>query len=152
MFSYKAVELIKEFEGFSKRPYLCPAGYWTIGYGRVLTPEEIAIKDKLITTEEAETIYVIKKLFLDYRIISPFVRRSLHYLSWDAIMSLVYNIGTKRFLASTLLRKINYNQLEEAGDQFLRWIYAGGKVLPGLVKRRKKEREIFLEGVKCLMQ
>ncbi len=149
-FTHYALSLIKEFEGFSAKPYICPAGYWTIGYGRLLTEEEIKNKDKIRTTKEAEEEWLFKRLMSDYLFLKKFVRTFLHPYCWDAILSLNYNIGSKRFLASTLLRKINSNRLLEAGEEFSRWVYAGGKKLPGLIRRRQKEREHFLTGVRYL--
>lgn len=152
MFTNKVFELIKKYEGFSAVPYICPAGYYTIGYGRILSQDEIKNLSNIRTTKEQEEIWLRKKVFYDYLTIFPWIKVFLHPYCWDAILSLVYNIGTYRFKASTLLRKINHKEFSEAGNQFLRWIYVGGKPLKGLIKRREEERALFMEGIKCLMQ
>lgn len=144
----RGIELIKRFEGFSPVIYICPAGYPTIGYGHVVKPEEAERFRNGITREEAEEL--LKKDLIKFE---TGVRRllkgiHLHDYCIDALTSFAYNCGLYSFRASTLRRKILSGELFEAADEFLRWVYAGGRKLPGLVRRRQAERELFLEGLR----
>lgn len=151
MFTERCINLIKKYEGFSPKPYICPAGYVTIGYGQVLGPKETLHKFKdLRITEKEATEFLYKKVFADYVIIKPWIRVKMHPYMWDAILSFVYNVGTGKFRASTLRRKINSAMFYDAANEFMKWVYAGGKVLKGLVRRRTEEKELFLEGVALL--
>lgn len=142
----RAIELIKRFEGFSSRIYLCPAGYPTIGYGHVVTQEEIERFRAGISKEEA--LRLLEDDLLRYeKTVKGLLGLQLHEYCIDALVSFAYNCGIYAFRASTLRRKILRNELLEAADEFLRWVYAGGRLLKGLVLRRKAERELFLEGV-----
>jgi len=129
------VDVIKHFEGFSPVPYICPAGYWTIGYGILcdkdhppitLEQGEQMLKDKLPFYMN-EVARLSPKLMLesDYRI--------------GAILSFVFNLGATQYAGSTLRRKIDAGEWQEARQQIKRWVYGGGRVLPGLVARRELE-------------
>jgi len=143
----KGLELVKRFEGFSPKPYLCPAGYPTIGYGHVVTPEERERFAKGITKEEAEELLIGDLMKFEKGVKGLLKGVKLNDYSMDAITSFAYNCGLYSFRASTLRRKILNGEYLEAGDEFLRWVYVGGKRLKGLVLRRQKERELFLEGL-----
>jgi len=143
----RCIELVKHFEGFSPVPYLCPAGVKTIGYGHVITPEE-NIKIPL-SKEEAEVILIIDLLRVEKAII-PFITAKIHPFMLDALISFSFNVGIYAFKASTLRRKLNAQEYLEAADEFLRWVYAGGRKLKGLIRRREAERGLYLEGLKLL--
>jgi len=68
----------------------------------------------------------------------------LNQNQFDALVDFVYNLGSGAFLRSTLLKRLNEGKYQEAAGQFGKWVYGGGKVLPGLVDRREAERELFL--------
>jgi lysozyme len=142
-----ALPLIKAEEGFRAKPYLCPAGVWTIGYGTTVYPDErkVSVRDPAITETEA-----LAFLRLDaearWTRIAPHLTRAPTDGQGAAMLSLAYNIGTSAFLKSTCLRKFNAGDITGAADEFLRWNKGGGKVLPGLVARRAAERALFLEG------
>lgn len=68
----------------------------------------------------------------------------------DALVSFAFNVGTHAFEISTLRRKLNREEYLDAADEFLRWVYAGGRKLRGLVRRREAERALFLEGLKIM--
>ena len=149
--SENGLKLIQEFESFVNAPYLDSARVCTIGYGSTYYPngKPVTGRDKPITREYAETIQrnVISKDFepvindlLKKEIASGFVTQNM----FDAIISLSYNIGVNGFKRSSVLRLLKQGDKENAGDAFLLWNKAGGKVLKGLVNRRKKERELFL--------
>ena len=149
--SENGLKLIQEFESFVNAPYLDSARVWTIGYGSTYYPngKSVTGRDKPITREYAETIqrHVISKDFepvinelLEKEIASGFVNQNMY----DAIVSLAYNIGVSGFKRSSVLRLLKQDDKRNAGNAFLLWNMAGGKVLRGLVRRREKERKLFL--------
>ena len=149
--SENGLKLIQEFESFEANPYLDSARVWTIGYGSTYYPngKKVTGKDKPITKEYAEIIqrHVIATDFepivndlLEQEITSGFITQNMY----DAILSLSYNIGVNGFKKSSVLRHLKNGDKLSAGNAFLLWNKAGGKVLKGLVNRRKKERELFL--------
>ena len=149
--SENGLKLIQEFESFVNAPYLDSARVWTIGYGSTYYPngKSVTGRDKPITREYAETIQrnVISKDFepvinelLEKEIASGFVTQNMY----DAIVSLTYNIGASGFKRSSVLRLLKQGDKRNAGNAFLLWNMAGGKVLRGLVRRREKERKLFL--------
>ncbi len=136
--SVDAYELIKQFEGLRLEAYLCPAGIWTIGYGHTsgVSP------NSFITIQEAD-----EYLHRDVAAIEMQLNKlnlSLRQCQWDAIVSFVFNIGIGNFKASTLLAKIRINPDDNSIiDEFLRWVYANGKVMRGLQKRRLTEMKLY---------
>lgn len=136
--SAACVALVKRFEGFRARPYLCPAGKPTIGYGRTrgvkLTDPPIteAQASKLLEEELGEYADGVAKLLLV----------PVSQAQFDALVSFAYNVGLGNFRKSTLLRLLNRGK--SCADEFLRWTRAGSRTLPGLVARRKAEQELFL--------
>jgi len=143
----EAIRLIKRFEGFSPVIYECPAGYPTIGYGHVVLPEEREKFAKGISKEEAELL--LEEDLKRFQIaLKPFIKTKVHDLMMQAILSFAYNVGIYAFRASTLRRLLNSGDYMGAAEQFLKWVYAGGRRLKGLILRRQAERLLFLEGVK----
>jgi len=149
MITERCIELIKKYEGLSLKPYICPAGYWTIGYGHVLTKDELKEYKNGITKKEAELL-LYHDVFKTFFLISPLVNVKLHPYCWDALTSFSFNVGVYAFKASSLRKKINRGEFYDAAEEFMRWVYAGGRKLKGLVKRRREERELFLEGLKLM--
>ena len=149
--SENGLKLIQEFESFVNAPYLDSARVWTIGYGSTYYPngKPVTGRDKPITREYAETIQrnviatdfepVINEL-LEKEIASGFITQNMY----DAIVSLAYNIGVSGFKRSSVLRLLKQGDKSNAGNAFLLWNMAGGKVLSGLVRRRERERKLFL--------
>ncbi|WP_342269474.1 lysozyme [Rickettsia endosymbiont of Orchestes rusci] len=138
-----AKQLIKQFESLRLVSYYCPAGVKTIGYGHVIKPHELPYLDIEITKEQAERL-----LDEDVKQVQIALRKYCHvYLSVNqqaALISFIFNCGSKAFRNSTLLKKLNQGKYAEAADEFLRWVYVKDKKLKGLVKRRKLERTVFL--------
>ena len=139
-----AIELAKRFEGFRRvaradpgraQPYICPAGYWTIGYGHLCEPTHPPI-----TEVEAENY-----LARDLQTALAATLRYCPVLATEpegrlaAIVDFTFNLGAGRLQASTLRRRINQRDWVAAGQELRRWVYGGGKVLPGLVSRRQAE-------------
>ena len=136
------VALIKEFEGCKLKAYKCPAGVWTIGYGH--TGPEVH-EGQTITQQEAEVILEndLKK-FIDG--VDKLVTVELTSNQLGALVSFAFNVGLGNLKSSTLLKILNQGRYVDAAEQFLRWNKAGGKVLPGLTRRREAERLLFLKG------
>ena len=135
-----AVELCKRFEGLYLKPYLCPAGVPTIGYGTTIYPSgiRVTLKDSAITKEYATELLVWRLLKVDM----PAVLKLCPELKGEplgAIVDFTYNLGSGNLAASTLRKCINKNDWEGAKIQLMRWNKAGGKVLAGLTKRRAAE-------------
>ena len=143
-----ALELIKKYEGFSAKPYLCPAGVWTIGYGntKYLNGVRVQKQDKPITAEEAERLLentVIKEFLPKALELSPVLK--LHPNKLAAVLSFCYNLGAGAYANSTLRKKINNQDYEAASKEFGKWVMASGKKLNGLIKRRAEEAELFMK-------
>lgn len=143
-----AAELCRRFEGFSSKPYLCPAGIPTIGYGSTFYADgrRVTLQDAPVTQEQANQLLVYE-LFHNY---APGVIRqcpillalALQAKDWrklNAIVDFAYNLGVGRLQTSTLRRKINAQDWTGAKEQLMLWTRGGGKVLRGLVIRRQAE-------------
>ena len=143
--SQAGLDLIKSFEGFSAKPYPDVINVCTIGYGTTKYPNGQAVKltDPPCTKEQAET-YLQNALESFVSDLNRLVKGRVAQQQFDALCSLIYNIGTTNFSKSTLLKKINVGDVAGAADEFPKWNKAGGKVVKGLVNRRAKERELFL--------
>ena len=144
-----AAALCRKFEGFSAKPYLCPAGYWTIGYGTVFKPDGSQVNEnhEPISKETAEE-WLQHELRHNY--MSGVLKASLslasHPEALGAITDFAYNLGVARYRASTLRKRINAEDWDGAKVELAKWIRGGGRVLRGLVLRRKAEAE-YLNGV-----
>ena len=132
--------LCRQFEGLYLRPYLCPAGVATIGYGatRYPTGVRVSLADPAITRERAEELlqWEIRTVCL------PAVERycpGLDMRPRAALMDFVFNLGTGRLYASTLRKRVNEQDWDGATTELAKWVRGGGRVLPGLVKRRAAE-------------
>ena len=141
-----AIALCKQFEGFRSKPYLCPAGIATIGYGSTYYADgrKVSLTDAPISETDAEAL-LLHELHHTYL---PGVLRNCPILLTDerkcnAIVDFCYNLGVGRLQTSTLKRKINAQDWDEAKEQLLLWNKAGGRILPGLDKRRKAEAALF---------
>lgn len=142
--SKKGINLIAEFEGFSSKPYLCSAKVPTIGYGTTfyLSGKKVTMNDKPIDKITALNLLSIVVNKFGQQVQE--VTRAINQNQFDAVVSFVYNVGLGNYKKSTLLKKINANPSDASiAYEFSRWNKAGGKVLSGLVKRRKKEAELY---------
>ena len=143
--SKNGLDIIKEFESFRAKAYLCPSGIPTIGYGSTYYPDgkKVTLQDKEITEEKAFEIleYIANKDFGSN--INKVVKAPLNQNQFDALVSFAYNIGNENFNSSTLLRWLNQGNYKEASMQLLRWNKSKGIVLNGLTKRRKSEKALF---------
>ena len=142
--SQTALDLVKQFEGFSPTRYVCSGGKLTIGYGHVITTPHIKDFEKPITQKRAEQILMMDMTYAQ-RAVDRLVKVPLNQNQFDALVSFVFNIGEGAFAASTLLRQLNKGRYQEAAAEFMRWIHAGGKRLDGLIRRRRAEQALFLK-------
>lgn len=140
-----AIALIKRFEGWSARPYLCPAGYWTIGYGalRGIDGRPITRSSAPISQADGEMI-LVRDLRLFERAVLDLIPVPLTEGQYGALVSFTFNLGPGRLKASTLRRRILGGDMIGAADEFGKWVMGGGRRLPGLVSRREAERLLYL--------
>jgi len=157
--------LMHRYEGYRNRPYLCPAQIWTVGWGRVLYQEQIRLpvvrvgdyqgmirKEFPLRPEDnrAWTKDEIEELFSED--VASFERGALRLSpnlvgrqgAFDAVVSFAFNAGLGNYQRSTIRMKNNRGEFEDAADAFMMWTKGGGKELPGLVRRRRDERALFL--------
>lgn len=143
--SQAGIDLIKAHEGLRLEWYLCPANKPTIGYGHVILTNEQFLKAGPISEAAAEAI-LEDDLQKFERSVSKLVKVDLEQHEFDALVSFTFNVGAAALSRSTLLRLLNEGDREGAAAQFSRWVYANKKELPGLVKRRADEAELFRNG------
>ena len=159
-------DLMHRYEGFRNKPYLCPAHIWTIGYGHVLYQDQIRLP---VVRVEGKDVPMIRKEYPlkpeDNRVwtkaeidelfkadVATFERGVLRLVpgvvgrqgSFDALVSFAFNAGLGNLQRSTIRMKANRGDWEGAAEAFMAWTKGGGKVLPGLVKRRQAEIALFL--------
>lgn len=136
----RGLDLVKSFEGLSLRAYRDPVGIWTIGYGH--TGPEVGPGD-VITRAQAEAL-LRKDLTRFETGVRSLVKVPLNSNQFSALVSFAFNVGTGALAQSTLLSRLNQRDYQGAANEFSRWVYGGGQVLPGLVRRREAEKQLFL--------
>lgn len=135
------IDIIKKHEGLRLEAYLpTPNDVWTIGYGHTHTTKQ----GMKITAGQAESL-LRKDIAWVEKAVNTLVVVPLTQNQFDAVSSLVFNIGERAFSTSTLLRLLNSGDYEGAANQFLRWNKQKGRVLNGLTRRRQEERKLFLK-------
>jgi lysozyme len=163
--SPKGEALMHRYEGFRSRPYLCPAHIWTIGYGHVLYQEQIRLPvvriegytgllrkeyplkmedNRVWTKEEIDQLFRTDVGSFErgvLRLVPAVVGRQG---SFDALVSFAFNAGLGNLQKSQMRMRANRKEWESAAAAFRQWTKGGGKVLPGLVKRREAEIALFL--------
>jgi len=145
-----AIDLAKRFEGFERKakrgieitavPYICPAGFWTIGYGHLCDP-----KHPPITEAEAE-VYLARDLITALNATLRYcpVLATEPESRLASILDFTFNLGAGRLQTSTLRRRINQRDWQAGAVELQRWVWGGGEVLPGLVLRRRIEAAMLL--------
>lgn len=158
-----------KFEGFRNKPYLCPAHIWTIGYGHVLYQEQIRLPMVRPPEKTKEDIPMIRSEYplkpednrgwtkeeideLFRADVGTFERGVLRLIpgvdgrqgAFDALVSFAYNAGLGNLQRSQIRMRANRGDWQGAADAFRQWTKGGGKVLPGLVRRREAEIALFL--------
>lgn len=146
MINKEALNIIKNGEGLSLSPYLDSVGIPTIGYGNTyyLDGKKVSLCDKPLTIEQAENLLMLSLKEYEEGV-KELVKVPINENQFGALVSFAYNVGLGNLAKSTLLKKLNSSDYLGASEEFLRWNKAGGKVLNGLIKRRKQEKELFLK-------
>lgn len=143
--STKGLDIIKKYEGFSSKPYLCPAKVPTIGYGSTYYEDgsKVKLTDSPITQERATDL--LEALLVSYeRAVDSYCIDTINQSQFDALCSFAYNCGVGNLKSSTLLKKVNVNPDNPTiKDEFLKWTKGGGKTLPGLIRRRTEEAQLY---------
>lgn len=138
----RGLNLIKRFEGFVPQIYICAGGYETIGYGHVIRAHERAVLRHGINKAQAELL-----LRQDVRqaeeAVLRLVRVPLTEGQFDALVSFTFNLGAGALQRSTLRRKVNRQEHADVPAEFRRWVWAGGRKLRGLIRRREAEAAFY---------
>jgi lysozyme len=132
-------ELIKNFEGFRREAYCCPAGYKTIGYGHVLDSNSKLNNISEIQAEELLNEDIQKA----EAAVARNIKIDLKQGQFDALVSFTFNLGGGALQRSSLRQKVNRQDHDDVPQEFKRWIYAGGVLLHGLVMRREVEAKMY---------
>jgi lysozyme len=144
--SNEGVTFVAGFEGFRTRVYHDAVGVETIGYGETAKPIIERYRAKGITPATAEQLLRDRLNHVYGKAVSDAVTVPLSQRQFDALVSFTYNLGAGALKSSSLLRYLNGGHYAKAANQFLAWNRAGGRVLPGLTRRREAERALFLRG------
>lgn len=136
------IDLIKKFEGLKLESYKCPAGLWTIGYGNTQWENGTRVlENQVIDIQRAE------KLLMFW--VNKYAERidlKVNQNQFDALVSFAYNVGITNFNNSTLKKKVIANPNDATiRDEFMKWVSSKGKQLPGLVKRREAEANLYFK-------
>lgn len=141
--SKSGLNFISFYEGLSLGIYYDQGGKLTIGYGHLITKEDGDKFKNGITQDQAEQL-LIEDIQPKVDAVNNLVTVDLNQNQFDALVSLVFNIGVGNFKTSTLLKRVNVGNHAAAATEFLRWIYVGDVVSKGLQNRRRKESKVYL--------
>jgi len=158
--SAAAIQMIKHHEGVRTKPYRCPALLWTVGVGHVIDPSHTAVKyeerkslpipagwDRVLSMGEVDSILAQDLGRFERGVLRLCPAAIDRQGVFDSLVSFSFNVGLGNLQRSGLRMKTNRGDFDEAADEFLKWTKAAGRVLQGLVKRRKDERSMYLSGV-----
>ena len=158
-------DLMHRYEGYRTRPYLCPAHIWTIGYGHVLYQDQIQLPmvrregyegfirrdyplrpehNRVWSKEEIDALFDADVAAFERGVLRLVPGCAGHQGRFDALVSFAFNAGLGNLQRSQIRMKANRGDIDGAADAFMQWTKGGGKELPGLVKRRRDERTLFL--------
>lgn len=136
---YKSYALTQQFEGLRLEAYQDTGGVWTIGYGHT---KGVKKGDKC--TEAQALAWLMEDMREAEQTVNELVKIPVTQNQFDALVDFVFNLGRKAFRDSTLLRLLNTGDYKSAYNQFARWKYDNGRVIEGLVRRRKAEADLFI--------
>lgn len=143
-----AASICRRFEGLYLKPYLCPAGVPTIGYGATFYQDgkKVSLRDKPITKEQAEDLlmYHLKQYFLKEVLLLCYTLDTESKTA--SILDFAFNVGLGNLRISTLRKRILSKNWEDVPNQLMRWNKAQGRVLKGLTLRREAEKVLFILG------
>jgi lysozyme len=145
----EGLALIRRFEGFRETAYRCPAGVWTIGYGHTAQagPPKVAAGMKISEAEARRILAADAERFADE--VRKALTRELSDAQFSALVSFAFNVGGGAFRSSSVLAAVNAGRLADVPERLRLWVKAGGRVLPGLVRRREAEAALFMSGVEA---
>ena len=131
--------IVRKFEGCELTAYLCPAGIPTIGYGHT---HNVKLGDTC--TQQQADEWLEDDFFYATLDVQVVVKVPLTDNQLDALASFVFNLGVRKLIQSTLLKKLNAKDYTGAANEFDKWVFAAGKKLNGLIARRAAEKALFL--------
>lgn len=131
--------IVRKFEGCKLTAYLCPAGIPTIGYGHT---HNVKLGDTC--TQQQADEWLEDDFFYATSDVKAAVKVPLTDNQLDALASFVFNLGVRKLIQSTLLKKLNAKDYTGAANEFDKWVFAAGKKLNGLIARRAAEKALFL--------
>ena len=139
------LDLIKGFEGFSPIVYICPAGWPTIGYGHMVKEHEKASFADGIDEKAVEAL-LRSDIGISERAVLRLIQVALDDGQFDSLVSFTFNLGGGALQRSTLRRKVNREEHDDVPDEFRKWVWGGGHKLPGLIRRREAEAQMYVGG------
>lgn len=139
--SQAVLDIIKECEGLRLQSYLCPAGVWTVGYGHTRD----VYKGMVITRRDAD-LFLGEDVEVASAAVSRLVSVPLSDNQFSVLVSFTFNLGARRLAKSTLLWQLNRKRYGAVPAELAKWKRGGGKILPGLVKRRALESALWMRG------
>ena len=140
--SQAGIDLIRRFEGCKLKPYLCPAGYWTVGYGHVIGNGKTKPEKQLYTQEEVNELLRTDLARFEQGVLR-YCPVHLTQFEFDSLVSFSFNLGLGVLQRSTLRRKILRQDKQAAARNILKYNKAGGQVHKGLTRRREAEYRMF---------
>jgi len=135
------INLIKQFEGLSLTRYNDVAGFATIGYGHLIKPQETNLN---AISEEKALDLLLNDVAIHFKAVNRLITAPLNQNQLCALVDFSFNLGSGALQRSTLRAKLNRGDYCHAAEEFVRYRYAGGKVIAGLLRRRLAERDLFL--------
>lgn len=138
--SQKGLDILKEFEGLRLEAYRCSAGVWTIGYGWTQNVK----RGDVWTREKAEHMLLEGVKPYEKAVQEAVGDAKTSQNQYDAMVSLCYNIGPGNFKKSSVARLHREGKYAQAAAAFMMWVKGGGKIIGGLIKRRNKEKALYL--------
>ena len=155
--SKAAIDMIKHHEGVRTKPYRCPALLWTVGVGHVIDPTHATVKyeerrnlpipagwDRTLPMDEVDRILSQDLGRFERGVVRLCPAAVGRQGVFDALVSFAFNVGLGNLQRSSLRMKTNRGEFDKAAEEFMKWTKAGGRVLPGLVKRRQDEQRLYL--------
>lgn len=143
--SEAGLNLIKKYEGFKSKPYLCPASVPTIGFGSTYYEDGHKVKLTDPSISEAEASSLLKALLVSYeKAVDSYCVDTITQHQFDSLVCFAYNCGITALKNSTLLKLVNKNPNDpNIADEFKKWNRGGGRVIDGLTKRREEEAKLY---------
>ena len=144
--SDEGIKLIKHFEGVHKKPYICPAGYWTVGVGHLITrsPELPSDWDRTMGNDEIDDLLRKDLLKFENGVLRLLGTVQPSQSEFDALVSFSFNLGLGCFQRSTVRSAFIRGDKKRSGEVLLKYRRAGGRILSGLVRRRQAEHALLM--------